>query len=156
MSHRQIALLWDPEATMMESGEMETEQGRWVSLRNVLMIPPVWISQSFTVLSLLPDASSVPSDEKARDVTPSACPEKPDMRVPVIVSRAMMSPELSPTATMSLWHARASGKWSKETTREHVPHLSGRPLTTSTVCRDSAVYHLWSEDEEGENGTASW
>ena len=138
------------------SGEMETEWGRWELLWNVLMTPPVWISQSLTVLSLLPDTSDFPSNEKARDVTPSVCPEKIDPRVPVIVSRVTMSPELKPTTTISLWHARASGKWSNGTTREHVPHLSRQPLTTLIVCRDSAVYHLWSQEEGGENGSASW
>ena len=108
------------------------------------------------VLSLLPDTTSVPSAEKARDITLAVCSERTDLRVPVIASWTTISPELSPDAMISFLHAKASKVCSNEATREDVPHLSGRPLTTLTPCKDSAVYHPWSQDEEGQNGRILW
>lgn len=119
-------------------GEIDTDLTQLRS-RNVLMTPPVWISQSLMALSLLPDTSNLPSGENAREVTLSVCPERVDLLVPVIASSIVMSPESSPTAMLSFRHTRAFGLWRKETSRVHFPHLSRRPLTTVTSRRDSEV-----------------
>ena len=61
------------------------------------------------VLSSLPDTSSVPSSEKASDVTFFFCPERIDPREPVIGSRKTMLPDFNPTTTMSFQHTKAPG-----------------------------------------------
>jgi hypothetical protein len=62
-----------------------------------------------TVLSSLPDTRNVPSDEKARDLTQSVCPERTDVEDSSDCIRIMMFTRLKPTAMRSFQYARAHG-----------------------------------------------
>src|ERR1700679_2334544 len=83
---------------MVESAEMETEEipDFWPDM--VLIAPPVCVSQSLMVLSLLPDTRSSPFVEKVRDQTDSLCPERTPAWLPVIAFRRTISPDDKPTA----------------------------------------------------------
>ena len=103
------------------------------------MTPPVWISQSFTVPSLLPDVSNVPSNEKVRDPTSPVCPERMATQMAVIPSRVTISPEPKPTVIASFQCARAAELLPKGTVQEHVPQPAGSPLTILTSLESSAM-----------------
>ena len=77
---------------MVLSAEMDTELTQLVWPWRVVATPPVWTSQSLMVLSLLPDASNEPSDEKARDCTQSVCQESLSVWLPVSALRLIMPP----------------------------------------------------------------
>ena len=76
MFHKQIVLSKDPEAIVVESTEMETDQTQSEWPEKVFTTPPVCTSQSLTVSSLLPDTSEVPSDEKTTQYTGCVCSER--------------------------------------------------------------------------------
>ena len=117
---------------MVKSGKMETDQTLVVWPEKVFTTPPVCISQSLAVQSLLPDTSNLPSDEKVRQFTSSVCPERTAAWLPVIALRLIISPFLDPTTMVPFQYERLHMQLSNETVWEHVPHPAGSPLTTLT------------------------
>ena len=100
MFHKQIFPSTDPEAIVVQSTEMETDQTHPLGPENVFIAPPVCTSQSLAVLSSLPDTSKVPSGEKVRQFTSPVCPERTAFWLPVITLRIMIFLGLAPTAIM--------------------------------------------------------
>ena len=101
ISHKQTVSSLDPEAIIVQSAEIETDQTSLVWPWKVLITPPVCTSQILTVSSSLPDTSNVPSSEKVRQNTHLACPENAAAWLPVILSRMVISPDSKPTAIIS-------------------------------------------------------
>ena len=137
MSHKQIVQSPDPEAILAESGEIETECTQCVWPWKVLTTPPVCISQSLTVLSLLPDMRDLPFDEKVTDLAQPVCPERAVIWLPVIVLKMVIFPDLDPTAMVLFQYESASPCMSNETVREHDPHSDFAPLITLGACNSS-------------------
>ena len=136
--HKQIEPCQDAEAIAVQSGEMETERTRWLWPWKVLITPPVWTSQSLTIISSPPDADNIPSSEKVRALTKSVCPERTATWLPVIPSRMIMS-KPKPIAMVSFQYARENGLSLRKMVRKHVPHSARTPLTILSSCEGSAL-----------------
>ena len=107
-SHEQMEPLVVPKATLVLPGEMEMAETGQVRSLDVLMSPPVCMSQSLAVQSLLPETSSVPSSEKAIHNIVPVCPHRGDDLTPVIASRSSTL-DRDPTAMVSARYAKADG-----------------------------------------------
>ena len=59
------------------------------------------------VVSLLPDTSNVPSDEKVRDCKLSVCTERTAVWLPVSALKVMISPSVVLVAMVLFQYARA-------------------------------------------------
>jgi hypothetical protein len=98
----------------------------------VLMALSVCTSQSFTVLSSLPETSRAPSSENARESTMSVWPERKLWLLPVIMSRSTTVLDPNATAMIFAEYAKADGSPLTEIVLEHVFHRSGSPMSTIT------------------------
>src|ERR1700753_3409164 len=113
MFHTYTALSSEFETIQALSIEIETDLMGDLWPENDQISPPVCTSHNLTVLSSPPDARRDPSDENATDLTKPVCPERTASWLPTIAFRMIMSPEKTPTATVSPQHERAYGVESK-------------------------------------------
>ena len=109
-SHRKISPLSDPEARMLPSGEKTTEStsppdDSQDTLGLVFPPPesvdssrPVATSHNLIVSSHEPEARTLPSGEKATDVTSSVCPVRVHNSLPVDTSHRLIVSSQAPEA----------------------------------------------------------